>query len=284
MRLEVVRAAVIVIASGVGVGTATIAPVRATAQEVPQSREAPTFTLAGQIVDAVNERPIIAAVIKVPDLRRFVFSDVRGRFLFPDFPEGTWDIVVAQLGYHTLEGSVTVAEGNGLHFRLEPDPVALEEITAGGLTYKTRLARRRNRSLAPSYVLEGEALLTSAKDNVWDLVGWQHGFHFEGYNDFGCPMATIYGVRARVGLYIDDRAVRIGIFEEFRPQDFALVEVYSYGGAIRAYTQQYLDRMTRERRVAVSLNSIPGLCPPETRIIRRRGRLVKVPIGPGGQW
>ena len=83
MRLEVVRAAVIVIASGVGVGTATIAPVRVTAQEVPQSREAPTFTLTGQIVDAFNERPIIAAVIKVPDLRRFVFSDVRGRFLSP---------------------------------------------------------------------------------------------------------------------------------------------------------------------------------------------------------
>ena len=267
----------VVLAVALG-GPGTSAPPHAAAQE------APTFTLAGQIVDAVNERPIIAAVIKVPDLRRFVFSDVRGRFHFPDFPEGTWDIVVAQLGYHTLEGSVTVTEGNGLHFRLEPDPVALEEITAGGLTYKTRLARRRNGSLAPSYVLEGEALLTSAKDNVWDLVGWQHGFHFEGYNDFGCPMATIYGVPARVGLYINDRAVRFGIFEEFRPQDFALVEVYSYGGAIRAYTQQYLDRMTRERRVAVSLNSIPGLCPPETRIIRRRGRLVKVPIGPGGQW
>jgi len=275
---------VVVLACGLGVGAVAIAPVRATAQEAPQSREAPTFTLAGQIVDAVNERPVIAAVIKVPDLRRFVFSDVRGRFFFSDFPEGTWDIVVAQLGYHTLEGSVTVTEGNGLHLRLEPDPVALEEITAGGLTYKTRLKRRRNRALARSYALEGEALLTSRKDNVWDMVGWQHGFHFEGYNDFGCPMATIYGIRGTVGLYINDRAVRLGIFEEFRPQDFALVEVYSYGGTMRAYTQEYLDRMTRERRVAVSLNSIPGLCPRETRVIRRRGRLVEVPIGPGGQW
>ena len=275
-RRHFARAAVVVVACGVGIGAATIAPVRATAQE------APTFTLTGRIVDALNERPVIAAVIKVPDLRRFVFSDVRGRFHFPDFPAGTWDIVVAQLGYHTLEGSVTVTEGNGLHLRLEPDPVALEEITAGGLTYKTRLARRRNRSLDRSYVLEREALLTSTKDNVWDMVGWQHGFHFEGYNDYGCPRATIYGNLGTVGLYIDDRAVRYGIFEEFAPGDFALVEVYNFGRTMRAYTQEYLDRMTRERHVAVSLSMIPGLCPPETRTIRRRGRLVEVPIGPGG--
>ena len=271
------RAAIGSVVLAVALGApGAIAPPRATAQE------APTFTLTGQIRDALNDAPIIAAVIKVPDLRRFVFSDVRGRFFFSDFPEGTWDIVVAQLGYHTLEGSVTVTEGNGLYLRLEPDPVALEEITAGGLTYKTRLARRRNRSRARSYVLEGKALLTSTKENVWDMVGWQHGFHFEGYNDYGCPRATIYGNQGTVGLYIDDRAVRIGIFEEFAPQDFALVEVYNYGGTIRAYTQQYLDRMTRERRVAVSFAMIPGLCPREMRIIRRRGRLVEVPIGPGG--
>ena len=120
--MRLIGAVVLAVALG---APGTIAPPHAAAQE------APTFTLTGQIRDALNDAPIIAAVIKVPDLRRFVFSDVRGRFHFADFPVGTWDIVVSQLGYHTLEGSVTVTEGNGLYLRLEPDPVALEEITAG---------------------------------------------------------------------------------------------------------------------------------------------------------
>lgn len=105
---------------------------------------ASTFTLTGQIVDALNDRPVISAVVKLPQLQRFVFSDVNGRFSVPEFPVGTWEIVVEMLGYHTLDGSVTVAEGNGLVLRLNPDPVALE-----GLRVRTRadglLDRRRRR-------------------------------------------------------------------------------------------------------------------------------------------
>ncbi len=105
---------------------------------------ATTFTLTGQIVDALNEAPVVSAVLKAPELRRYVFSDVNGRFRFADFPEGTWEIVVEMLGYHTLDGSVTVAEGNGLLLRLNPDPIALEELAvrsrADGL-----LERRRRR-------------------------------------------------------------------------------------------------------------------------------------------
>lgn len=239
------------------------------------AQEPTTFTLTGQIVDAVNSAPVIAALVKVPALREVATSDVNGRFQFADFPAGTWDIVVEQLGYHTLAGSVTVAEGSGLHLRLNPDPVALDEIRAGGLTYKTRLRRRRNANPARSYALEGEALWNSRHENAWELVGRREGFHFEGYSNYGCPLATIYGVPRIVELFVDDRAVRIGIFEQYRPVDFAIVEVYEYGSMIKAYTQPYLDRMTRERRVAVS--STPTLCPPEYRTIQRRGRYVQVP-------
>lgn len=120
-------------AAAVGLAAIVVAG-HATAQDNP--RPVPTFTLTGQIVDAVNEAPVISAVIKVPQLRRYVFSDTGGQFRFPDFPEGTWDIVVEMLGYHTLDGSVTVSEGSGLFLRLEPDPIALE-----GLRVRTRSER-----------------------------------------------------------------------------------------------------------------------------------------------
>jgi len=250
---------------------------RALAQEVGGGADTVTFTLAGQITDAVNGAPVIAALVKVPALRHVATSDVNGRFQLTDFPEGTWDIVVEQLGYHTLTGSVTVAGGNGLNLRLNPDPVALDEIRAGGLTYRTQLRRRRNASTARSYELAGEALWNSRHENVWDLVGSREGFHFQGYSNYGCPLATIYGAPVIVGLYVNDRAVRIGIFDQYKPTDFAMVEVYNFGATIKAYTQPYLDQMTRERRVAVK--STPSLCPPESRTIYRRGRYVQVPHG-----
>lgn len=275
-RTVAVAVARVAVAASVAVALVAILPSgRALAQDSAGGADAATFTLDGQIVDAVNGAPVVAALVKVPALRRVVTSDLNGRFRLADFPEGTWDIVVEQLGYHTLAGSVTVAEGNGLNLRMDPDPVALDEIRAGGLTYKTRLRRRRNATPARSYALEGEALWTTYHENVWDLVARREGFHFQGYSNYGCPLATIYGVPRIVDLYVDDRAVRIGIFEEYKPADFAMVEVYSYGAMIKAYTQPYLDRMTRERRVAVS--STPSLCPPEPRTIQRRGRYVRVP-------
>lgn len=92
------------------------------------AQEVPTFTLTGKVLDRTNNSPVVAAVIKVPELKRFVFTDGEGDFRFADFPQGTWRIVVEQFGYHTMDDSVSVSEGNGLFIPLAPDPVELEEL------------------------------------------------------------------------------------------------------------------------------------------------------------
>ncbi len=125
-------------------GAAGAGPRPASAQEPPAPVDTVAFTLTGEILDGLIDAPVIAAVIKVPELRRFTFTDVNGRFRFLDFPEGTWEIIVEHLGYNTVEGTVTLTEGNGLFLRMTPNPVALE-----GLEVMTRsdrlLAERRQR-------------------------------------------------------------------------------------------------------------------------------------------
>lgn len=108
------------------------------------AQEPETFTLTGKVVDAAINTPIVAAVIKVPELKRFAFTDGNGNFSFDDFPQGTWEIVVEQLGYHTSDGEVTVSEGNGLFIRLKPDPIALDELRVQTRSDRL-LTRRRNR-------------------------------------------------------------------------------------------------------------------------------------------
>ena len=108
------------------------------------AQEVPTFTLTGKVVDRVNNAPVVAAVIKVPELQRFVFTDANGNFRFPNFPQGTWEVVVEQIGYHPMDDSVTVSEGNGLFIPLAPNPVELDELRVRTRSERL-LTRRRQR-------------------------------------------------------------------------------------------------------------------------------------------
>ena len=108
------------------------------------AQEVPTFTLTGKVVDRASNTPVVAAVIKVPELERFVFTDGDGEFRFADFPQGTWEVIVEQFGYHTMDDSVTVSEGNGLFIRLNPDPIELDELRVRTRSERL-LTRRRQR-------------------------------------------------------------------------------------------------------------------------------------------
>ncbi|MDH3225260.1 MAG: hypothetical protein OEO23_16180 [Gemmatimonadota bacterium] len=65
-------------------------------------------------------------------------------------------------------------------------------------------------------------------------------------------------------------------FLEFRPQDFARVEVVGFGAQMRAYTQEYLDWMTENDHVAPAFETEFSMCPPTKAPpgTRKRGRPV----------
>lgn len=226
------------------------APQRGVAQDtIPQPA---TFTLTGQIVDAVNESPVISAVIKVPSLRRYVFSDTSGRFRFPDFPEGTWEIVVEMLGYHTLDGSVTVAEGNGLILRLEPDPIALEGLRVRSraerllsqrrLTIPYRVTTISTETFARSISPDPTAIFRrNARSQIIPCPETEADA--EEQMTPGCFRRR--GRSQEINVYLDEGRMESGMVELalFPKEDIHSMDWIPEMGELRIYTRHFIERL-----------------------------------------
>lgn len=212
---------------------------------------APTFLLTGQIVDAFNEHPVIAAVVKVPDLKRYTFTDVEGRFSFPDFPTGTWEVVVEQLGYHTTGGPVTVSEGNGLFIRLTPDPIAMEGFRVRARS--ERLLTNRRRSI-PYRVetLGAETFARAINPDPTAILKYHSGAPIvpcpgDTSLIFGCVLRKARA--GRISVYLDEGALAGGMealslfpLEDIHSMDLILLPS---GGMLRVYTKWFVDKLDK---------------------------------------
>ena len=204
----------------------------------------PPFTLTGRILDGLSGSPVVAAVIKVPELKRYVQSNLDGRFHFADFPPGTWNIVVEQLGYRTSQGSVTVSDGNGLDIRLAPDPVAIE-----GLTVRPRaeqlLARRRMRT---HYVVEN-----ISPSEIAEAINPDPTAIFRRHSHF--PVSTcLIGIdwisfRCPVTVYVDEGLLLGGMLDL---QMYSSEVIHSMDwiprlGQLRVYTKHFMQVLNTTR-------------------------------------
>ena len=222
----------------------------------------PTFILTGEVVDALNGRPVVSAVIKVPELLRYVFSDVNGRFRFADFPEGTSEIVVEMLGYHTIDGTVTVSEGNGLVLQMRPDPVALE-----GLEVRTRadglLYQRRRRYPYRVNTVSPQAIATAInpdpvaifRRNVHDItVGCD-----DRYGDWmygGCYFKR--DGKARIRVFLDETAL-LGGMNELSAVPAAQIHSMDWVreiGELHVYSHWFIGRLN-ETRIGLAPFPVP---------------------------
>ncbi len=253
MRVVSIRSASVVAVVGVlaalpGVGL--VAPTRAAAQDVP------TFNLTGQILDALNDAPVISAVIKVPELRRYAFSDVSGRFSFPDFPQGTWDIVVEMLGYHTLDGSISVVEGNGLLLRLNPDPVALEELRVRTRSERLLSDRRRRIPYRVTTISTGAFANSISPDPTAIFRRNSRSYILpcsETAEDAGEQMAPSCfwrrGRTAKITVFLDEGRLESGMVElaMFPKEDIHSMDWIPEMGELRIYTRHFIERLDNTR-------------------------------------
>lgn len=233
--------------------------------------------VTGRVVDGRSEDAVVSAMIRLGQSPNYAISDLDGRFRTTLNEPSVQTLVVTAPGYAKRYQPVEPGLSDDLEIRLSPDPIELEGFDVDLLSFRTRLDRRRN-WIPHNYALEGNLLSASTADNVWDLVGERHNFHFDGFTDYGCPTARIFEGLTTVALYVDERPVRIGVFQQYRPQDFVLVEVYNMGAQIHAYTQKYLNWMTENSSPPPSFDTLAQLCPNEKPPpgTMKRGR----PVGP----
>lgn len=212
-----------------------------------------TFTLAGQVVDAVTGRPLIASVVKFPQLARYAFADVDGRFAFEDFPEGSWEVIVEQLGYHTSESTVALSGGAGLHVSLRPDPIALEGLTVRSRS--TRLLSDRRRRTPLRIVTIGSQDFAEAVDPNPSAVLRQLARAPVVACSYKVPGGSVSydlcvlrgGRRANIAVFLDESPMHGGTealsamhHETIHSMDFVLRR---NSAELRVYTQWFVRRL-----------------------------------------
>ncbi len=239
------------VAMGLGVWSVASAALVAPARS--QEPDTATFTLSGEILDAWTGSALVAAVIKIPPLRRFALTDVHGRFRLPDIPPGTWDIVVEQLGYHTVDGSATVTRGNGLIVRLIPDPVEMEGFRVRSFGQQL-LGRRRQRfpfrvttiseatirrsingDLAHIFRMNARSAVTTCPTEEGE-VGW---------GAFGCIARR--GKLRRIGVFLDEAPLPEGMVQlsAFPASDVHSMDWIPATAQLRVYTKWFVKHLDR---------------------------------------
>ncbi|WP_420449607.1 carboxypeptidase regulatory-like domain-containing protein [Candidatus Palauibacter sp.] len=91
-----------------------------------------TGRLVGEVLDAVTDDPVVAAVVSVPDRLRVAETNRRGRFVLSGVPVGMQELNVRHLGYAPLTYVVEVSSGltTEVEIGMVPDPVEMEPIVA----------------------------------------------------------------------------------------------------------------------------------------------------------
>lgn len=114
---------------------------------VPAVAFAQTGMVMGAITDQSSGDPIPGASVQIRALNRGALSNVDGRYVLRDVPVGTQTVEVSQLGYATVQKSVTVTPGEPtiVNFQLSVEALQLDRIVVTG-----QQIERQKRSLGYS--------------------------------------------------------------------------------------------------------------------------------------
>lgn len=232
------------------VGAASLA-----AQE--PAREGVLTTLRGVVVDGLRGDSLPNAIVLLVDDNRGMLSDSLGRFVFRNVPVGAQLLAIKQYGYAEVNLEIDVVQGQDpVRIELKPGPLALEGFTIVAdhlATMNKTLKNRRNAYGRSVRALEQGRLASSGVLSVTEFLQTEGSLNLVNCAPRGGPGDCVMrrGRATEPRVYIDEAPIIGGLdfLASFRPYELYLIEVYSSGLEIRAYTHWYMERMAGTPRM-----------------------------------
>jgi hypothetical protein len=214
-----------------------------------QPAQASGPVVVGTVVDSGTGNPLAYAMIAVEGRTLPTLTDSIGVFRVGGLPPGVYNLTASQLGYARLTLPVVVGpQMEPIEFKLFPDPIALEGIQVMG----DRFRGRRNALPVSAQAYGQERLQRSPALSMMDFLETDAKL-----SAAICPgRAAVRGCFNRRGtvvqpqVFLDEAPLMGGLsqLEGYPVNAFYLVEVIANGLMIRAYTQGFMEQMSKKPR------------------------------------
>jgi hypothetical protein len=193
----------------------------------------------GQVRDVQTGQPLAGASVTIESLEIRAMTDPRGNFVLNGVPAGQHMMTVRFLGYSSHHQRVNTASLEPVTIDLLVDAIQLEAITV----QSNRLRGRRNSVPLRSRAISHTAIANSGGSAIDAL-------RREGINIMPCGRDELClsrrGSNYDAMICIDDRPAQGGLRQlaAYGPALHSM-EVYDDGVMIRAYTQDFMERLSR---------------------------------------
>lgn len=224
-----------------------------TAAHAIQADDPALRSLVGAVVEEVTRRPIPGAVVLIEGVPGTV-TDSLGRFSIEGIAPGPHELRVRQFGYLSVTAHVDppALPDVLVEIPLAPSPIAIDGLSAVVdrlALMNQRLESRRRATPTSVRTFDQERLVRSGTATFVDFLLAQ-----PAVLPTSCAIGGLTGLcfvrRGRVirpRVFIDELPAFGGLDElaTYAPRDLYLVEIYSSGLEIRAYTHHFTERMAR---------------------------------------
>ena len=222
-------------------------------------------TLNGVVFDALTRTPIPGAAVYLEEEGYGVLADSLGTFGLENVAVGPHVVTAIQFGYEEIAASIDVPEAGAiLDIELTPLPILLDGVTAvvdNITTMQRRLRSRRRSAPYQTRAFDQERLLRSASVTALEFVKREAGLLSRPCPARSMSTRCIFR-RGRVlspRVFIDEIPAFRGLdaLDSYPTAQIYMLEVFSAGAEIRAYTYNFMRRMASKPRGLIPLNMWP---------------------------